>query len=88
MSHFVAEFNSISNSFDVEFQSTNSFQTEMTNVVKIYSDPYQGDYEITPRLYQPLFDTNGKLMHDDLTVYEIPVTRTTNPTGGLTVLIG
>ena len=49
---------------------------------------YEGDYEITPRLYQQSFDTDGKLMQDDLTVYEIPVARTTNPTGGLTVLIG
>lgn len=49
---------------------------------------YTGDYEVTPRLYAQSLDTDGKLMQDDVTVYEIPVTRTTNPTGGLTVLIG
>ena len=49
---------------------------------------YEGPYEITPRLYAQSLDTDGKLMEDDVTVYEIPVTRTTNPTGGLTVLIG
>ena len=49
---------------------------------------YGGSYEVTPRLYAQSLDTDGKLMEDDVTVYEIPVTRTTNPTGGLTVLIG
>lgn len=49
---------------------------------------YGGPYEVTPRLYAQSLDTDGKLMQDDVTVYEIPVTRTTNPTGGLTVLIG
>lgn len=49
---------------------------------------YEGDYEITPRLYQQELETAGKLMEDDVTVYEIPVARTTNPTGGLTVMIG
>lgn len=49
---------------------------------------YDGSYEVTPRLYAQSLDTDGKLMEDDVTVYEIPVTRTTNPTGGLTVLIG
>lgn len=56
---------------------------EMTSGV-----PYTGSYEVTPRLYAQSLDTDGKLMEDDVTVYEIPVSRTTNPTGGLTVLIG
>ena len=51
-------------------------------------ETYDGSYEVTPRLYAQSLDTDGKLMEDDVTVYEIPVTRTTNPTGGLTVLIG
>ena len=49
---------------------------------------YDGLYEVTPRLYAQNLDTDGKLMEDDVTVYEIPISRTTNPTGGLTVLIG
>ena len=52
------------------------------------AEPYEGDYEVTPRVYAQSLDTDGKLMMDDVTVYEIPVTRTTNPQGGLTVLIG
>lgn len=49
---------------------------------------YDGDYDVTPRLYAQYLDTDGKLMQDDVTVYEIPISHTTNPTGGLTVLIG
>jgi len=49
---------------------------------------YGGPYEVTPRLYAQSLDTEGKLMTDDVDVYEIPISRTTNPTGGLTVLIG
>lgn len=49
---------------------------------------YGGPYEVTPRLYAQSLDTDGKLMEDDVTVFEIPISRTTNPTGGLTVLIG
>lgn len=51
-------------------------------------DPYDGPYEVTPRLHVQSLETDGKLMEDDVTVYEIPVTRTTNPHGGQTVLIG
>ena len=49
---------------------------------------YDGDYEVTPRLYSQSLETDGKLMEDNVTVYEIPVTTTTNPHGGQTVLIG
>ena len=49
---------------------------------------YEGPYDVIPRLYDQSLDTNGKLMRDDVTVYEIPITRTSNPEGGQTVLIG
>lgn len=51
-------------------------------------DPYEGTYEVTPRVYVQSLNTDGKIMSDDVTVHEIPVTRTSNPEGGLTVLIG
>lgn len=53
-----------------------------------YPMAYDGEYEVTPRLYAQSLDTDRKLMSDDVTVHEIPVTRTSNPEGGLTVLIG
>lgn len=49
---------------------------------------YDGDYEVTPRVYEQSLDTGRKYMRDDVTVHEIPVTMTSNPEGGLTVLIG
>ena len=49
---------------------------------------YTGEYTVTPRLYEQALDTDGKIMDEDVTVHEIPVTRATNPHGGQTVLIG
>lgn len=52
------------------------------------ADPYEGEYIVTPRLYEQELDTNNKVMHDDVTVLQIPITRTSNPYDGITVLIG
>ena len=49
---------------------------------------YDGEYEVTPRIYEQTLETQGKQMSDDVTVYEIPIITTTNPYGGQTVLIG
>lgn len=51
-------------------------------------DPYEGEYEVTPRLGSQTLDTDGKVMVEDLIVHEIPVVKTTNIQGGQTVLIG
>ena len=50
--------------------------------------PYEGEYEVTPRLYEQGLETRNKLMLNDVTVHEIPITMTSNPQGGKTVLIG
>lgn len=52
------------------------------------AETYDGSYEITPRVYAQSLNTDGKVMSDDVTVHEIPVTTTSNVQGGLTVLIG
>ena len=54
----------------------------------ISGTPYEGDYEVTPRMYVQSLETMGKYMTNDVTVHEIPVTKTSNPQGGQTVLIG
>ena len=51
-------------------------------------DPYEGPYTVTPRLYDQGLATNGKFMSDDVTVYQIPISRVSNPQDGITVLIG
>lgn len=69
--------------------STQVIPMTVSAVYQMVSAPaYEGEYEVTPRLYSQSLDTDGKLMEDDVTVYEIPISHTTNPTGGLTVLIG
>ena len=49
---------------------------------------YEGDYEVTPRLVKQSLGTYHTIMLDNVTVHEIPVTRTSNPQNGWTVLIG
>lgn len=49
---------------------------------------YTGEYDVIPTFSLQTLATNGKKMLDDVTVHEIPVTRTSNPYGGQTVLIG
>lgn len=50
---------------------------------------YDGTYTVTPILYETqTLNTKNKLLEDDISVSEIPVTRTSNLQGGLTVLIG
>lgn len=60
-----------------------------TQIVAGGAPPYSGAYEVTPRLNNPvILPTDGKVMMNNVTVHEIPVTRTTNPYEGLTVIIG
>lgn len=54
----------------------------------VSGNPYEGSYEVTPTLDDQTLETQGKVMTDDVTVYKIPITRTSNPYDGITVLIG
>lgn len=55
----------------------------------IYTPPYTGSYTVVSALYETqTMETNGKRMTDDVTIEPIPVTTTTNPYGGQTVVIG
>lgn len=50
---------------------------------------YHGPYAVTPILHDDQnLETNQKILTDDVTVKPIPVTITTNPYGGKTVVIG
>lgn len=51
-------------------------------------EEYTGETEVTPTLQAQTLPTRNKTMPDDVTVHEIPVARTSNPQGGLTVVIG
>ena len=89
MAVFQVEFTAQTNVFDIGFESSETFNADFDNVIFVHeAEIYSGAYEVTPRLYLQSLDTNGKLMRHDVTVYEIPVTQTSNPYGGQTVLIG
>lgn len=51
-------------------------------------DPYEGPYEVNPMFVEQILETKDKSMTDDVTVKEIAVYRTENPSGGNTVIIG
>lgn len=57
-------------------------------VINWEGDTYEGEYEVTPRWTEQSLETQGKTMMHDVTVHEIPVIRTTNPSGGITIVIG
>jgi len=49
---------------------------------------YDGDYVVTPKVAEStVLATKSKVMRDDVTVKEIPLYETTNPSGGTTVYI-
>lgn len=54
------------------------------NVEKTY---YDGEYEITPKLQEQILKTASKTMRKNVTIKEVPVSETTNPDGGTTVVI-
>lgn len=48
---------------------------------------YTGAYEVTPNMSEQILETKNKIMADDVTVHQVPVYRTTNVSGGVTVYI-
>ena len=61
---------------------------EVYVVTKGGYESYDGSYEITPRLHEQVLNTSKKIMHDDVTIKEIPIARVSNTSGGTTVIIG
>lgn len=49
---------------------------------------YEGEYTVTPMLYDQTLYTSGKLMTDDTQIKEIPIYVVSNTSGGSTVTIG
>lgn len=49
---------------------------------------YSGAYEVTPSFEEQTLPTAHKTLVEDVTVHAIEVSRTTNPSGGITVYIG
>lgn len=52
-----------------------------------FPDTYEGEYEVTPKVYAQMLDTDDKYMREDVTVKAIPYFETSNEKG-TTVYIG
>lgn len=68
--------------------TTLSFDADQYVWVKSAEDEsYSGEYTIVPKLHDISLSTAGKWMSQDLTVTQIPTYKTTNTSGGYTVVI-
>ena len=61
---------------------------EMSPVNPDDDEIYQGDYDVTPRVFEQTLYTDGLFMADDVDVDGIPVQEVSNPSGGQTAVIG
>lgn len=51
-------------------------------------DPYDGEYDITPKVEAQTMPTKEKIMLEDVTIRAIPYAEVTNQSNGKTVTIG
>lgn len=61
-----------------------------TIIVPVYKDapPYEGEYDVTPKVSEQKLPTAKKLLSKDVTIKEIPYFEVSNESGGNTVFIG
>ena len=53
------------------------------------SKPYEGDYDVTPKTYEPVvLPTRNRLLSRDVNVAKIPQYEVSNAAGGLTLIMG
>ena len=57
-------------------------------IVSVGGEPYEGEYEVTPKISSQTLATAKKLMKDDMTIKAIPYFDVSNPAGGQTIYIG
>lgn len=61
---------------------------EDVQIIEAPTDPYDGEYDVTPSAENQTLDTTGKRLNDDINVLPIPFSKTSNTSGGYTVTIG
>lgn len=89
MAEWAATFNATFTEGDSNFaavfsESDTTFGADFGEVVEIdsRSDPYTGDYTVTPSASSDIvLETRTKLMSDDVTVFEIPYDEVSNQYG-------
>lgn len=70
-------------------QTECTFKTNFGEIFLVKTDDiYNGDYNVIPRVYQQVLETKDKVMLNDVTVENIPLSRVINLSNGYTVTIG
>lgn len=87
--NFVVQFNESRHSFTTHFEESNlGFAARFGEVMKVETDPYEGDYTVTPKIASQTMETANKRMTENVTVEAIPYYAVSNTQGGETVIIG
>jgi hypothetical protein len=86
------KFSESISTFDIKFSKTGNkieadFGTVQNVTEYVGGDPYDGSYEVTPKVDAQTMSTKGKVMIDDVTVNPIPFFNVSNNSGGSTVYI-
>ena len=77
--------------FQARFRSSNeTLKAIFDNTVPVHvvDNPYEGEYEATPKWMEQSFATVNKSMTRNFKVKEIPLERVSNLGGGYTAIIG
>ena len=70
-------------------QTECTFKTNFGEIFLVKTDDiYNGDYNVIPRVYQQVLETKDKVMLNDVTVENIPLSRVINLSNGYTITIG
>ena len=64
-----------------------AMSVELGRPVYMGGDPYEGPYDVTPKVTAQTLPTAKKLMRDDVSVRAIPYFDVSNPAGGNTIYI-
>lgn len=87
------KFREVTEKLDFKFSETSERLDlkfgEITTVTEyVGGTPYEGEYEVTPKLVEQTLLTKNKLMREDMVIKTIPITTVGNNSGGNTVIIG
>lgn len=73
----------------LKVRDTGSVKLTVSPAVVVHTGgaPYDGPYEVTPKVESQVLNTKSKVMRSDVTVNRIPIFETSNSAGGETVYI-
>ena len=68
--------------FDIVKKPAVDFAVDNVRVAAGGGAPYEGEYEVTPKAFEPVvLPTKNKLLADDVTVTKVPYYEVSNETG-------